>query len=157
MGPRWKGKGSEVKALANAMSRLDLPLRPSYRLNTYTYNELKCKHARIFVPQLLERSVYKVVMGPRWKGKGSEVKALANAMSRSILDLQCSLKKSNSEGILSGCSILLACDPEQTYLLNLTCFGQPIITAKDKHDQDKHWFEFTLEEAFLSMLFLKMY
>ncbi|GJV31039.1 tRNA-splicing endonuclease subunit Sen2-1-like protein isoform X1 [Tanacetum coccineum] len=76
-------------------------------------------------------------MGPRWKGKGSEVKALANPMSRSILDLQRSLKKSNSKGILSGCSVLLACDPGHTYLLNLTCFGQPIITAKDNHDKDK--------------------
>nr|GEY67111.1 tRNA-splicing endonuclease subunit Sen2-1-like isoform X1 [Tanacetum cinerariifolium] len=87
-------------------------------------------------------------MGPRWKRKGSEVKALANPISRSILDLQCSLKKSNSQGILSGCSVLLVTNPEQTQLLHLTCFGRPVITVKDKHDEDNQWFQFALEEAF---------
>ncbi|PWA72953.1 tRNA endonuclease-like domain-containing protein [Artemisia annua] len=94
-------------------------------------------------------------MGPRWKCKGSEVKALANPISKSILDLQCSLKESNSQGILSGCSVLLLSNPEQTYLLNLTCFGRPIITVKDKHDKDKQWFQFTLEEAFYLCFSLK--
>lgn len=94
-------------------------------------------------------------MGPRWKGKGSEVKALANPISRSILDLQCSLKKSNSQGILSGCSVLLESNPEQTCLLNLTCFGRPVITVKDKGDKDKQWFQFTLEEAFYLCFSLK--
>ncbi|GJT79550.1 cytochrome P450 81F3-like protein [Tanacetum coccineum] len=87
-------------------------------------------------------------MGPRWKRKGSEVKALANPISRSILDLQSSLKKSNSQGILSGSSVLLLSNPEQTQLLNLTCFGRPVITVKDKHDEDNQWFQFALEEAF---------
>ncbi|KAJ0725907.1 putative tRNA-intron lyase [Helianthus annuus] len=93
-------------------------------------------------PINIQRS--QVVMGPRWKGKGSEAKALANPISNSISDLQSSLLKSNSQGILSGCSVLLATNPQQTELLNQTCFGRPIITV-DKH---KQWFQFTLEEAF---------
>ncbi|GJW44028.1 PB1 domain-containing protein, partial [Tanacetum coccineum] len=50
-----------------------------------------------------------VVTEPRWKGKGSKVKALANPISRSILDLQSSLQKSSSRGILCGDSVLLVC------------------------------------------------
>ncbi|XP_076903055.1 tRNA-splicing endonuclease subunit Sen2-2-like [Bidens hawaiensis] len=83
-------------------------------------------------------------MGPRWKGKGSEAKALAIPISNSISNLQSSLIKSNSQAILSGCSVLLAANPEQTELLNQTCFGRPVITV----DKDKQWFQFTFEEAF---------
>ncbi|XP_024984787.1 tRNA-splicing endonuclease subunit Sen2-1-like isoform X1 [Cynara cardunculus var. scolymus] len=83
-------------------------------------------------------------MGPRWKGKGSEAKALAVPISRSILDLQASLIESNSHGMLSGCSVVLASNAEQTDLLNQTCFGRPIITV----DKDKQWFQLTFEEAF---------
>ncbi|KAI3824422.1 hypothetical protein L1987_05881 [Smallanthus sonchifolius] len=92
-----------------------------------------------------------MLMGPRWKGKGSEVKALANPISKSISDLQSSLTKSNSRGILSGCSVLLASNPEQTDLLSQTCFGQPIITA----NKDKQWFQLTFEEAFYLCFHLK--
>lgn len=83
-------------------------------------------------------------MGPRWKGKGSEAKALAVPVSRSILDLQASLIDSNSHGILSGCSVLIGSNAEQTDLLNQTCFGRPIITV----DKEKQWFQLTFEEAF---------
>ncbi|XP_071696183.1 tRNA-splicing endonuclease subunit Sen2-1-like [Rutidosis leptorrhynchoides] len=90
-------------------------------------------------------------MAPRWKGKGSEATALANPISKSISDLQSSLIRSNCEGILSGCSVLLACNPEQTDLMNQTCFGRPIITV----DKDKQWFQLTLEEAFYLCYSLK--
>lgn len=90
-------------------------------------------------------------MWPRWKGKESEVKAVANPISKSIWDLQSSLIKSNSEGILSGSSVLLASNREQTDLLNQTCFSHPIITV----DKDKQWFELTLEEAFYLCYSLK--
>ncbi|KAI3761101.1 hypothetical protein L1987_51509 [Smallanthus sonchifolius] len=93
----------------------------------------------------------KMLTGPRWKGKGSEVKALANPISKSISDLQSSLIKSNSRAILSGCSVLLASNPEQTDLLSQTCFGQPIITV----DKDKQWFQLTFEEAFYLCFYLK--
>ncbi|CAH1453231.1 unnamed protein product [Lactuca virosa] len=82
--------------------------------------------------------------GPRWKGKGSEAKALENPISKTISDLQSSLIKSNSSGILSGSSVLLATNPDQTDLLNQACFGRPIITI----DKDKQWFQLTVEEAF---------
>lgn len=83
-------------------------------------------------------------MGPRWKGKGSEAKALANPMSRTISDLQSSLINSSSPGILSGFSVLLSTNLDQTDLLNQACFGKPIITV----DKDKQWFQLTFEEAF---------
>ncbi|KAK9074998.1 hypothetical protein SSX86_003317 [Deinandra increscens subsp. villosa] len=83
-------------------------------------------------------------MGPRWKGKGSELKALANPISNSISDLQSSLIESNSQGILSGSTVLLATNPQQTDLLNQTCFGRPVITV----DKPNQWFQFSLEEAF---------
>ncbi|GJX38750.1 tRNA-splicing endonuclease subunit Sen2-1-like protein isoform X2 [Tanacetum coccineum] len=96
-------------------------------------------------------------MGTRWKGKGSEEKALANPISRSILDLKSSLIKSNSQGILcvSGYSVLLESNSEQANLLDLTCFGQRVITVNDKHDKDKELFELTLEEAFYLCFSLK--
>ncbi|KAL8209291.1 hypothetical protein R6Q57_006023 [Mikania cordata] len=76
-------------------------------------------------------------MGPRWKGKLSEAKALANPISKSLSDLQSSLIKSNSQAILSGCSVLLSANPEHTDLLNQTTYYK-----------DKQWFQFTFEEAF---------
>nr|XP_043625343.1 tRNA-splicing endonuclease subunit Sen2-1-like isoform X2 [Erigeron canadensis]XP_043625352.1 tRNA-splicing endonuclease subunit Sen2-1-like isoform X2 [Erigeron canadensis] len=88
--------------------------------------------------------------GPRWKGKGAEMEALRNPISKSILDLKSSLIKSDSKGILSGCSVRLACNPEQTNLLNQTCFGRPETTV----DEDQ-WFQFTLEEAFYLYFCLK--
>ncbi|KAL8266454.1 hypothetical protein R6Q59_003798 [Mikania micrantha] len=90
-------------------------------------------------------------MGPRWKGKGSEAKALANPISKSVSDLQSSLIESNSHGILSGSGVLLASNPEQTELFNQTCFGRPLITV----DKEKQWFQFTLEEAFYLCFSLK--
>lgn len=83
-------------------------------------------------------------MGPRWKGKEAEAKALADPITKTVSQLQSSLVDSDAQGILSGCSVLLGVDTEQTKLLNHACFGRPIITA----DKDKQWFQFSLEEAF---------
>ncbi|KAF8396635.1 hypothetical protein HHK36_018259 [Tetracentron sinense] len=83
-------------------------------------------------------------MGPRWKGKGSEAKALVDPMSKIVEQLQSSLIQSETHGLLSGCSVLLEATPEQTDLLNRACFGRPIITA----EKDKQWFQLGLEEAF---------
>ncbi|XP_073310074.1 tRNA-splicing endonuclease subunit Sen2-2-like [Primulina huaijiensis] len=83
-------------------------------------------------------------MGPRWKGKAAEATSLADPMSKIISRLQSSLIESNSHGILSGCSVLLAAHPEQTEILNQACFGRPIITT----EKDKQWFQLCLEEAF---------
>ncbi|KAI7983775.1 tRNA-splicing endonuclease subunit Sen2-2 [Camellia lanceoleosa] len=83
-------------------------------------------------------------MGPRWKGKGSEGKALADPMSKIVSQLKSSLIQSDSHGLLSGCSVLLEVETEQTALLNRSCFGRPIITAQ----KDKQWFQLGMEEAF---------
>ncbi|KAK2967338.1 hypothetical protein RJ640_017058 [Escallonia rubra] len=83
-------------------------------------------------------------MGPRWKRKGAEAKALADPMSKTVSDLQSSLMLSNSQGILSGRSVLLGADAAQTELLSRACFGQPIITA----EKDIQWFELSMEEGF---------
>ncbi|KAG7010605.1 tRNA-splicing endonuclease subunit Sen2-1, partial [Cucurbita argyrosperma subsp. argyrosperma] len=83
-------------------------------------------------------------MGPRWKGKASEARALADPMSKIVLQLQSSLTQSDAQGLLSGCSILYQADEEQTDLLNRACFGRTIITA----EKDKQWFQFGMEEAF---------
>ncbi|XP_057980200.1 tRNA-splicing endonuclease subunit Sen2-1-like [Malania oleifera] len=83
-------------------------------------------------------------MKPRWKGKGSEVKALADPMSKIVSQLQSSLVQSDSQGLLSGCSVLLEVGAEQIDLLNRACFGRPIITA----EKDKQWVQLGLEEAF---------
>ncbi|KAL9348327.1 hypothetical protein Peur_059693 [Populus x canadensis] len=82
-------------------------------------------------------------MGPRWKGKGAEAKALADPMSEIVSRLQSSLLQSNARASLSGCSVLLAVETEQTELLTRACFGKPIITA----EKDKQWFQLGLEEA----------
>lgn len=83
-------------------------------------------------------------MTPRWKGKESEAKALADPVSKTVSQLQSSLIHSESQGILSGCSVLLGADAEQARLFNHACFGRPIITA----EKDKQWFQLSLEEAF---------
>ncbi|XP_022146301.1 tRNA-splicing endonuclease subunit Sen2-1 [Momordica charantia] len=90
-------------------------------------------------------------MGPRWKGKGSEAKALADPMSKIVLQLQSSLTQSDAQGLLSGCSVLYQADEEQTDLFNRACFGRPIVTA----DKDKQWFQLGVEEAFYLSCHLK--
>ena len=88
--------------------------------------------------------LFKGLMGPRWKGKGAEAKALAEPMSEIVSQLQSSLTRSDSQGLLSGCSVLLEAGAEQTELLNRSCFGRPVITA----EKDKQWFQLSMEEAF---------
>ncbi|XP_008463899.1 tRNA-splicing endonuclease subunit Sen2-1 isoform X2 [Cucumis melo] len=83
-------------------------------------------------------------MAPRWKGKASEAKALADPISSTVLHLQSSFIQSNARGLLSGSTILYLADEEQTDLLNRTCFGRQILTA----EKDKQWFQFGMEEAF---------
>lgn len=83
-------------------------------------------------------------MGPRWKGKAAEAKALADPISKIVSQLQSSLIQSDSYGILSGCCVLLEVDADQTNLLNHACFGRPITTA----EKDKQWFQLSMEEAF---------
>ncbi|XP_019199304.1 PREDICTED: tRNA-splicing endonuclease subunit Sen2-1-like [Ipomoea nil] len=87
---------------------------------------------------------------PRWKGKGA-AKALADPMSSIVSQLQSSLVKSNSLGLLSGSSVLLEADAEQTDLLNRSCFGKPVISAQ----KNSQWFQFSLEEAFYLCYSLK--
>lgn len=86
-------------------------------------------------------------MGPRWKGKGCEAKALADPMSTILSQLQSSLTDSSAHGILSGSTVILAAEQEQTRLLNSTCFGRPIVAAAEE-TKDKHWFQLSMEEAF---------
>ncbi|KAF2321861.1 hypothetical protein GH714_003198 [Hevea brasiliensis] len=90
-------------------------------------------------------------MEPRWKGKGSEAKALADPMSKIVSQLCTSLIQIDALGLLSGCSVLLAVETEQTELLTRACFGRPIITA----EKDKQWFQLGLEEAFYLCYSLK--
>ncbi|KAL6983370.1 tRNA-intron lyase [Sarracenia purpurea var. burkii] len=90
-------------------------------------------------------------MGPRWKGKGSEAKALADPMSKIVSQLQSTLTQSDSHGLLSGCSVLLQVETEQTELLSRACFGRPIITSQ----KDNQWFQLGLEEAFYLFYYLK--
>lgn len=90
-------------------------------------------------------------MQPRWKGKGFEAKALAEPMSKIVLQLQSSLIHSDAQGLLAGCSVLLEVEAEQTDLLNRVCFGKPMVTA----EKDKQWFQLGLEEAFYLCYSLK--
>lgn len=90
-------------------------------------------------------------MAPRWKGKGSEAKALADPMSKIISQLCASLIQIDAQGLLSGCSVLLAVETEQIELLTRACFGRPIITS----EKDKQWFQLGLEEAFYLCYSLK--
>lgn len=82
-------------------------------------------------------------MAPRWKGKAAEAKALAEPMSTIVLQLQSSLIECNSQGLLSGCAVLLEAHPQQTELLNRACFGRPVITA----EKEKQWYQLSFEEA----------
>nr|XP_043634052.1 tRNA-splicing endonuclease subunit Sen2-1-like [Erigeron canadensis] len=91
------------------------------------------------------------VMRPSWKNKGSEAKALAKPISKSILDLKSAFIKSNSKGILVGRTVLLDCNIEQANLLTQTFFGR----FGRKEGNDIWWFEFTLEEAFYLCFSLK--
>lgn len=90
-------------------------------------------------------------MGPRWKRKGSEAKALAEPMSKIVSELQLSLTNSDIKGLISGCSILLEAEPEQSELLNCGCFGRLIVTSQ----KDKRWYELGLEEVFYLYYALK--
>lgn len=90
-------------------------------------------------------------MGPRWKGKGSETKALSEPMSKIVSELQSSLTMSDHKGLISGCSVLLEAGPEQSQLLNHACFGRPIVTSQ----KGKQWYELGLEEAFYLCYALK--
>ncbi|XP_027083199.1 tRNA-splicing endonuclease subunit Sen2-1-like [Coffea arabica] len=90
-------------------------------------------------------------MGPRWKGKGAEAKALADPISTIVSQLQSSLVQSSSQGLLMNSSVLFEADAKQTDLLNRACFGRPVVTAK----KDKQWFQLGLEEAFYLFYVLK--
>ncbi|XP_059625257.1 tRNA-splicing endonuclease subunit Sen2-2-like [Cornus florida] len=91
-------------------------------------------------------------MGPRGKGKGSEAKALADRSHvRDSLTASNSLIQLDSHGLLSGCSVLLGAETEQTDFLNRACFGRPIITT----EKDKQWFQLGMEEAFYLFYSLK--
>lgn len=90
-------------------------------------------------------------MGPRWKGKGAEAKALADPMSKIVSQLRLSFIESDSQGLLSGCIVLLEANAEQTELLNRACFGRPIVNA----DKDKQWFQLSMDEAFYLCFALK--
>ncbi|OWM65977.1 tRNA-splicing endonuclease subunit Sen2-1-like [Punica granatum] len=90
-------------------------------------------------------------MGPRWKGKGCEAKALSDPMSAIVSRLQSSLVDSNARGLLSGSNVILAVDLEQSDLLNSACFGRPMLTA----DKEKNWCQLGMEEAFYLCYFLK--
>ncbi|XP_074276142.1 tRNA-splicing endonuclease subunit Sen2-1-like [Silene latifolia] len=90
-------------------------------------------------------------MGPRWKGKGSKAKAAAEPMSEIILALQSSLTTSKCKGLISGCSVLLEADSEQSTILNRACFGRAMVTSQ----KEKQWYELGLEEAFYLCYSLK--
>ncbi|XP_010680990.2 tRNA-splicing endonuclease subunit Sen2-1 [Beta vulgaris subsp. vulgaris] len=82
-------------------------------------------------------------MAPRWKGKDSEAKALAEPMSEIVLALRSSLTTSKCKGLISGCRVLIEADTEQSELLNRACFGRLIVTSQ----KDRQWYELTLHEA----------
>ncbi|KAK4765415.1 hypothetical protein SAY86_026505 [Trapa natans] len=83
-------------------------------------------------------------MGPRWKGKGFEAKALDDPMSAIVSRLQSSMKDSNAHGLISGSSVILALSSECGNLLNSASFGRPMATV----DKEKQWFQLGMEEAF---------
>ncbi|XP_065871184.1 tRNA-splicing endonuclease subunit Sen2-1-like isoform X2 [Euphorbia lathyris] len=90
-------------------------------------------------------------MGPRWKGKSAEAKALADPMSTIVSQLSSSLTQSHARGLLTGCSVLLAVEAEQTELITRACFGRPVINA----EKEKQWFQLGLEEAFYLHYYFK--
>lgn len=83
-------------------------------------------------------------MGPRWKGKGFEAKALADPMSKIMSEVQSSLIQAECCALLLGSDALLDVESEQADLLNRACFGRSIISA----EKDKQWFQLSMEEAF---------
>lgn len=90
-------------------------------------------------------------MSPRWKGKDSEAKALAEPMSETVLALQSSLTTSKCKGLISGRRVLIEADTKQSELLNRACFGRLVITSQ----KDRQWYELTLQEAFYMCYTLK--
>lgn len=90
-------------------------------------------------------------MGPRWKGKDAEAKALAEPMSEIVSALQSSLTTSECKGLISGRRVVFETDTEQSQLLNRACFGRVITTSQI----DKHWYELSLQEAFYLCYVLK--
>lgn len=89
-------------------------------------------------------------MAPRWKGKDAkskkeaEAEALKEPMSKIVSQLQSSLVQSDTSGFLSDNSVHLALGAEQLVLLDKACFGRPVRTVEN----DKQWFQLSLEEAF---------
>ncbi|KAI9106846.1 hypothetical protein K1719_022374 [Acacia pycnantha] len=89
-------------------------------------------------------------MAPRWKGKdtkakkGSEDEARKEPVSKIIYLLQSSLVQTDAAGFLSGNSVRVAVEAEQTDLFVKACFGQPVSTV----EKDRQWFQLGLEEAF---------
>lgn len=110
----------------------------------------KCDYLNNHIPRELLR-YEKDRMGPRWKGKGAEAKALADPMSKIVLKLQSSLIQSDARGILCGSSVLLAAEEEQALLFGRAYFGHPIVNA----DKDRQWFQLGMEEAFFLCYSLK--
>ena len=86
-------------------------------------------------------------MGPRWKGNTSGAKSRSKAkahtdpMSNIVLQLQSSLIRSNSQGFLSGSSVLLEVKEQQVNLLESACVGVRLM-------ENQHWFQLCMEEAF---------
>ncbi|MQL75339.1 hypothetical protein Taro_007690 [Colocasia esculenta] len=74
-----------------------------------------------------------------------------NPMSKIVEQLQASHTKLRADAHLSGCSALLHSGPELADLLDHTCFGRQIATS----EQDTHWFQLGLEEAFYMVRDLK--
>ncbi|XP_055829772.1 tRNA-splicing endonuclease subunit Sen2-1-like [Solanum dulcamara] len=91
------------------------------------------------------------IMAPRWKGKGAEVKALADPISEIVRQLQSSLISSNSRGLLSGTGVLLKADAELTDIFNRACFGRTRVTS----EKNEQWFQLSMEEAFYLQYSLK--
>ncbi|KAJ4724832.1 tRNA-splicing endonuclease subunit Sen2-1-like [Melia azedarach] len=83
-------------------------------------------------------------MGTRWKGKGSEAKALVEPMSKIVSELQSYLVQLEAHALLSGCSALFAVKTEKIDLFNCACFGRPVVTA----EKDRQWIQLSMEEAF---------
>ncbi|CAA3009613.1 tRNA-splicing endonuclease subunit Sen2-1-like [Olea europaea subsp. europaea] len=90
-------------------------------------------------------------MGIRWKGKGAEARALEDPMSKIVSRLKSYLIEADSQGLLSGCSVLVEANVEQIELFNRACFGYPIVTI----EKDKQWFQLSMEEAFYLSYMLK--
>ncbi|KAM7260080.1 hypothetical protein ACFE04_015821 [Oxalis oulophora] len=79
-------------------------------------------------------------MGPRWKKKDAQDKALKHPMSNIVSELRDSLIQSNAYGILSDRSVLVSVETKKLNLFNRACFGWP--------SKDKLFIILCLEEAF---------